>query len=310
MVSTPKLSECLSLGNLPEPLGDMPGLVVKDRFYIFGGGCGQEVRDTILSIDADTGVCTQIGKMPYGSRGHQAVLLDEDVYLLGGFDDDGTKDDVWRLNLETGSAQKQQPMPTSNAWFAATAHNGNIVVTGGFSIPNGYLDQIYTYDPKEDKWSVYRDAFASDIFPKRKLGSNSILSDSKNLFSFGGADEFNPEQGRANALGLVCYYDMVHQSWHTLPQQIHPREGIVAVQHGHTGYLVGGMAEGADKPTATIEAVDLITQKIYEVARLKVGRLAPSVGIVNNKLIIAGGVIEPLYEMTDTIEYMEIKENS
>lgn len=300
-----RLPKCNTLGELPNPLGDMPALVVDGCFYIFGGGCGQEVCDDILTVDPQSGQCLHVGKMPYRSRGHQAVLLDDQIYLLGGFEN-GTKDELWRLHIKTGVAERLKSMPNSNAWFAAAAHGNTIVVVGGFSIPIGYLNQIFIYDPQTDDWSIQDNAFVSELFPKRQLGSNSIVSDGETLLSFGGADEFDSQRGRANALGLVCRYSLVHQSWESLLQQINPREGLVATRRDSHVYLVGGMSEAADTPSPIIEDFNLITGEIRELAKLRIGRLSPAVGIVNERLLVAGGVIEPLFGMTNTIEFLDL----
>ena len=180
------------------------------------------------------------------------------------------------------------------------------MVVGGYSIPSGYLDQIFIYDPQTDEWSVRKNAFDPKIFPKGKVGGNAIFSNGQDIFSFGGADEFDTPRGRANSLSLACRYNVESESWNSLAQPINPREGLVAILRGTKVYLVGGMREDAEEPSTVIEEVNLVTSEIGEKGRLIVGRLAPAAGIVDNQLIVAGGVIEPLFGMTDTIECLNL----
>lgn len=293
------------LGKLPEPLGDMPGLVMDNRFLVFGGGSGQEVRDAILQVDSQKGTCTRVGQMPYASRGHQVVAIEGNIYLLGGFDE-GTRDDLWRLDLKTGANERLKPMPKSNAWFAVTTYKNTIVIVGGFTIPEGYLGHIYIYDPQTDDWTMHERALDAPPFTRGKIGSNVVVSYGDHLISCGGADEWDNQKGRANALGLTGRYDMAHKTWSALPQQIHPREGLVAAQYGDVAYLVGGMSEDADAASALIEAINLSSGEVRQVAQLSTGRLTPAVGIVHKRLIVAGGVTQPIFDMSDTIEYLDL----
>jgi hypothetical protein len=301
-----ELVEKQMLGKLPEPLGDMPGLAVNDQLIVFGGGSGDQVRDSILAIDGKSGVCRKIGQMPYPSRGHQAVYLHGHVYILGGFDQ-GTKDDLWRLDLESGKAEKLRSMPASNAWFAAVGFQDSIAVVGGYSIPGAYLDHIDFYDPGKDQWRVVPNAFDAAIFSKCKIGSNAVLVHDDSLFSFGGADYFNNERGRANGLNIAARYNVLQNNWESLPQAVHPREGLVAIQVGTRGYLIGGMAEDESDASVLIEQVILPVGYIQPIGQLTQGRLTPAAGIIGRRLVIAGGVIQPLFQMTDTIEYFDLE---
>ena len=297
--------QCRHLGKLPHPIGDLQGLALDDGLLIFGGAVGDGFSDSIWKINAQTGDCTKLGRLPYACRGHQVVLVGSDVYLLGGFDGQ-TRNDLFRLDLESDTHHRCRPMPISNSWFAATAHNGKIVITGGFTIPDGYLDRFMIYDPQKDEWTVEPDAFSVELFPNRKLGSNVVTSYHNSLVLFGGADEFDRDAGRANGLGTSARYDPASKKWNRLKDSVLPREGLALVRDAGSAFLIGGMAPGSDDAATIIEKVDLSTGAIREFAKMNLGRLTPAVGLVGRRLIIAGGVIQPLVGMTDTIECLDV----
>ncbi len=294
-----------SIGSLPRPLGDMPGLEYKGKLLLFGGGSGEDVRDEILSIDPLTGACDEIGKMPYKSRGHQVVRMGNVIYLLGGFEA-GTRNDCHALDIEHHKAERLAPLPFSNAWFSAVEHKGNIVVLGGFSIPSGYLPHAGVFDPTSGKWETVKDVFDDNIFPKPHMGSNVLASHGGHIYSFGGADTFDPAKGRANALDLAIRFFPDEKRWEKLAFSLSPREGIVAARHGEKLYLVGGMPEKGEKPFNDIEELNFSSMSLRLVGKLPYGCLTPAVACIKSRLIIAGGVTKPLFEMTDKIQCLNI----
>jgi hypothetical protein len=299
------IGTCQRIGTLPFDLGDTQGLARGDRFLVFGGGSGHGFQDKILSIDPETGGCEEIGRLPYASRGHQVVQLADKIYLLGGFDGQ-TKSDLHRIDLDTGTAERLAPMPGTNSWFAAVSHNEAIHVVGGFAIPEGYLADIWVYNPTTDTWSVTEKALSASPFRQAQVGSNALLSHGERILSFGGADHFDVEKKKANAIAQVGALDTTSGTWTELEPLLLPREGIVADADERYGYLVGGMPEDSEMPSDLIERVDLTTGATGELARLSGPRLTPAVAIVGSRLLVAGGVTQPLFDMTDAIEYCDL----
>jgi hypothetical protein len=287
------------VSRLPEPLGDLPGLAWQEAMVLFGGGSGEEVRDTVLVLDPEDGVCRRMGSLPYAARGHQVVEAGGAVYLLGGYDG-RTRDDLWRLELGTGKAERLRPIPDPTAWFAATAHQGMIAVVGGFGIPGGYLNRISLYHPDTDSWASVEDAFPASLFPKSSVGANAVVGQGREIWSFGGADAFDVARSRSNALATAARWRS-DAGWERLPGVMEPREGLTVVSAGDAAFLVGGMPEAAE-PSRTIERVDLESGMIAAVGQLALGRVAPAVALLSGRIFVAGGVVEPLYGMTATVE--------
>ncbi len=288
------------IGRLPGPLGDMPAVAHDDRLLILGGASGMENRSEVLAVTA-TGAVEGVGRLPQELRGHQAIRLGDHAFVLGGFTGE-TISTAFRLNLKTFESDPIAAMPQDAAWFAATEWNGRIYVLGGFSVGGGYWSEIAVYDPQGDSWDRVSGAFPTTVFPKASLGSNSVLSAQDRIFSFGGADTFDRAAMRANALDVVASYDPVGKCWSRLESVIEAREGLVAVAHDGHAYLVGGMPDDSDKSSPTIDRINLETGEAVIIARMQKGRTAPACGILDNTLIVAGGVTTGVAEMTDTIE--------
>lgn len=293
------------LGTLPFAVGDCNGLVREGRLLVFGGGEGDSFHEEILAIDPTSGKVEEVGRLPAASRGHQVVELDGRIYVLGGFNG-ATLDTVWEIDLAAGKAHRRAPLPTTIAWFGAAAHQGRIAVIGGFTIPDGYLDGYYSYDPASDSWEQTAGVVDSAIFPKACLGANALVSVGDVLVTVGGADSFDVKAGRSTALPQVTSFDPRGRTWSRLGDLEVAREGIAVARQGDTVYLVGGMDEHSPQPSRRVERLDLASGKVEAVAELQVGRLTPAAGIVGGRLVVAGGVTKPLAEMTDTIEIVDV----
>ncbi len=294
------------VGKLPFAVGDCNGVVRGGRLLVFGGGEGESFHDEILAVDP-SGAVAEIGRMPYRSRGHQVVDLDGTIYVLGGFNGEATLDVLWELDLDAGTARRRAPMPSSNSWFGATAHHGGIAVIGGFTIPDGYLDGAYLYDPAADAWSRADAVVDATLFPKGRVGANALLSVGDRLMTVGGADSFDHEAGRSTALPLVAAFDPGTRDWAHLGDLDEAREGIAVARDGDRIYLVGGMDESSPTPSRRVERLDPATGRVEMVGELQLGRLTPVAGVVEGRLIVAGGVTKPLAEMTDSVEVLDLE---
>jgi N-acetylneuraminic acid mutarotase len=299
------MKRCELIGKLPYPLGDCPGVAIGGWLYIFGGASGEELRNEIFRINR-RGVVESIGRMPIAMRGHQAVLKGRDVYIMGGFSG-VTSAEVFRWNVATGKTDRVAPMPQDAAWFTAVYTGKKILVVGGFSIPDGYWKHMAEYDTICDRWELVENAFPRKIFKNERIGSNSAVVHNRVVYSFGGADVFDARTMRANALSTIASFDLGSRNWTSMNASLEAREGLVSVRHGNDAYVVGGIGDTAENPSASIDKVALASGKITDFASLNVPRIAPAIGIVEGRLIVAGGVTKPLFEMTNSIEIVDVK---
>jgi hypothetical protein len=127
------------------------------------------------------------------------------------------------------------------------------------------------------------------------------------LLSFGGADQFDPERMRANALGMAAEYDARGKQWRPLKAKIQPREGLVAARTERAVYLVGGMPEGADRPVDVVERFDLETGKVTPYGTLSTGLVTPAVSVVGRRMLVIGGVTNPPHEVTAEIQALDLE---
>ncbi|MBR0865903.1 hypothetical protein JQ614_30075 [Bradyrhizobium diazoefficiens] len=295
---------CKMIGRLPRVLGDMPGVSHNGVLLVLGGGSGMETRDEILAVEPSGGV-TEVGRLERPCRGHQAVKIGEALYVLGGFAEK-TLHQAYRMDLSNFRTESIAPLPRDTAWFTATEWEGMVCVLGGFSIPGGYWKEIALYDPAKDQWTSSEDVFPGHIFPKRSLGSNAAVAANGRIISFGGADTFNRDIMRSNALDICAMYDPRAGAWERVPVAIDAREGLVPVKSDDHVFLVGGMKNHPENASDLIEVVDTKKLTVAHFAHLLEGRVAAACGLVGKHLIVAGGVTEGVASMTDTIEAVEV----
>lgn len=299
------MKNCEIVGNLSEPLGDMPAVVWRKGLYVFGGASGDEVRQDILRIDGTGHNVEKIGSMPFKSRGHCAVLQGDQVFLLGGFEE-GTLCHAYCYDMISGNSERLPDMPMASAWFSAVVQGRKLYVMGGFSIPSGYWKDMVIYDVDKKQWETVEDCFPQEIFPQRLLGSNSSLTIGGHIISFGGADSFDKSSMRANPLNVVASFNPSSQHWRGIECEIDPREGLVGLTQGKDVYLVGGASIGEMHRYPFIDKLDLEKGKAERFAKMTQGRTGAACGIIDDHLLIAGGVIGAVNEMTDRIERVRL----
>jgi hypothetical protein len=282
----------------------MPAAVWRAAAYVFGGASGEEERAEVLKIDAG-GRATEVARMPQAMRAHQAIVVGDAVYLLGGFVGGTTLADVFRMDLSTWKVERLAPMPRESAWFTATSLDRKIYVVGGFAGAE-YWEDIAVYDVDTNRWESHKGAFAHPLFPNQRIGSNTAVGYKGRIHSFGGADTFDPARMRANALSASATYAPEAQKWDGLPSQAVAREGLVAARDGDFAYLVGGMTAVPEEASRLVERVDLRTGKVEPFAQLVIGRVAPGVAVLDGKLLVIGGVVDPPFGMAVDIESVEL----
>lgn len=290
---------------LPLPLGDFPAIKFESFVLLFGGGSGEQVIDTIWKHDLKAGEITEYAKMPYPSRGHQVLLFGENCYLLGGFDGQLTTNSVFRFEIKSRKWTKLNDMPVDNGWFGATVFDDKIYVLGGFSIPVGYWSSIYVYFPDKDNWEERKDAFPGSIYPKRVLGSQSVVVVNEYIYNFGGADSFNKRTVSINIPSIVSRYNPQKREWDILSS-----EGYIATESSPSIYEARRIFISAGfSPKGVINKIQIYNlelnkfEKAISLAEARVG--APLV-FHENRLFIYGGVIDPLYKMTSNIEVINV----
>jgi Galactose oxidase, central domain len=293
------------VGKLPCPVGDAAGVVVDDRLLVFGGATGEECCDSIVAI-AGTGACSITGKLPVRIRGHQAAVVGPSVFLFGGFDGRKTLSQTLRYDLQSGRVSEMPPIPSDLAWFSAVTFGRKVILVGGFSIPGGYSDTMHVFDAAAGEWSKIGGAFPRRLFARERLGSSAAAVHNGRIYTFGGADAFDGETMTANALGIAAGFDLESRQWRPFPASCEPREGIVAASDRRNTYLIGGMQEKPRTASAAIERVDFKRPAISTVGRMQTARVAPAAGIIQGALVIAGGVTDPPFKMTDSIEVFPI----
>jgi len=291
--------------NIPIVLGDFPAVKVGDEVLLFGGGSKEKFIDIVWRHNLISNEISEFTKMPYPARGHQVVLLGKRCFLLGGFDGKGTSNSVYVLDINTMEWLECAPMPLSNSWFAAIGINGLIYVFGGFGIPRGYYTSIFTYNPEVNEWNETKEAFPSDIYPKGALGSQAIVEYKGKILNIGGANFYDPDTNDCNTLGIISEYNPEKNTWHKLDIEIEAFESGNAVLVEDKLYVVGGDS-GSSGILSKIQIVDLKLGSVEKSILLAEPRKGAPLAVYDKKIFVYGGVVDPPFSMTSTIEIISI----
>ncbi len=149
----------------------MPGVVVGDDLYMFGGcvtGSYTEIRNTVFKFNIKTGSCEDIGPFPYYVHPSAYAVKDNDIYLINclagdsvrGFDLNGRS---FKYNITTKEIVELAPMVdiAGTSLFGVGAQIGDkvYVLRGRASwSASSPSTQLYIYDLNNNTWAKGPDA--------------------------------------------------------------------------------------------------------------------------------------------------------
>ncbi len=201
--------------------------------------------------------------------------------------------------LLTGSVHAQgrwlklAPFPEPNEELIGAAAGGKMYVFGGYDAgkPKGI---VYEYDPASDAWTKKKPM----ALPAHHM---AIVEHGGKLYVFGGFVLSTQGPSAWVPIGTVWQYDPATDNWKALAAMPTPRGASAAGVVGDKIYVIGGAANApgesglrggaAQQVLGTVEEYDIAKDEWRSRSPMLVPRNHAGAGVVNNKIIVAGGRI-------------------
>jgi len=238
------------------------------------GTYGSETNTThVFSYDPLTDTWTQRTEIPLdrrrGSTG--VVVYDDKFYIIGGNSgghgsqgDVKTWVDVYDPNANGGLGlwDTLSPMPIGRDHFEAVGKDGKIFAIGGRdsggsgNFFNTVREQVDVYDIATDVWTTLP---TTSNLPTPRAGATNVLMDDDIIVLVGVGNSSTQEKDDVEAFNIIT------QTWRTLPPAPTKRSGTQAVPFGRKIFMASGIS-------SVFGGTDLFTHDVLYV---------PPVGAVN-----------------------------
>lgn len=284
--------------SLPLAREEVNSAVVGDKLYIFGGLTGTDFKATARAdvYNPSNNSWTRLSDMPEEFT-HAGVAVDgTDIWFVGGYFGDhpgpGGRP-VWIYHTTTDTWNSGPMLPEARGAGAAAIVDRTIHYFGG-------MDETRTID-ESDHWALDLDNLAAGWVERAKLPNarnhlGAAVVNGK-IYAMGGekdgshneGDDPGDEHYRENQ-DAVQMYDPVTDVWTdvaSLPQPASHFHQSTTVWQGHI-ILVGGEHAHNDA-ISDVLAYDPVTDTWEHLTSLPAERRALGAGIINGKIIVAGG---------------------
>lgn len=239
-------------GNVPIDFHHFQPVAYDSLIWVLSSWRGQYGSEqnlaNVYTYDPLTDTWTQGTTIPaVRRRGSAGVILSGGkFYILGGNSGGhGPQGDVktWvdvydpAGNGGLGSWDTLSPMPIGRDHFQAVAKDGKIFAVGGrdSGVPGNFFntirDQIDVYDIATDTWTTLP---AAANLPTLRAGTSTLIMDDDIYVMLGVGTSSTQESDVVEAFNIIT------QTWRTLPPAPHTRSGTQAVPFGRNIFVASG----------------------------------------------------------------------
>jgi N-acetylneuraminic acid mutarotase len=251
---------------MPRPAHHAALAAANGKIYVMGGfvppkdtaipvGGAWEPIDNAWAYDPAADSWKSLPPLP-GKRGSAfAAEVGGKIYVIGGATTvDGSKDPFFTFfgpskvlatndvyDPATNKWESRPPMSVARNHAFGAAVNGKIYVIGGrtghgFILSATNTDVVEEYNPVSNSWSAPKERM-----PTARSGGASG-TDGRRIYVAGGEVTTTELVGAYKAIEA---YDVVTNSWMTLPSMPMPRHGVAGAVIGNRFHLVSGMVQSA-----------------------------------------------------------------
>ncbi|GMT11838.1 hypothetical protein PFISCL1PPCAC_3135, partial [Pristionchus fissidentatus] len=195
-----KWTSLATKGRTPPARDGHSAVVYNDQMIIFGGfeEADQRFSQETYVFDFATAKWEEMatmGERPRWRDFHTSVVMGEEMYVFGGRCDimgqyhstrDVYDEDMWALNLHTRKWRRLETkgeIPSGRRSHSAFCYDGKMYVIGGFNgTVNAHYNDLHSFDPKTEIWSLVRTLGES---PSERRRQCTVVANNQ-LFLFGG----------------------------------------------------------------------------------------------------------------------------
>ena len=273
----------LQYEDIPKPRVYCAVCTVGKRIFVFGGcdSLGKSLNTTF--VYSECGKWKSWPNLLRNRSGSTLVATDNVIYLIGGVDESQAAIiEVDSINLSTECWKTRFSLPIAVVGCGAFSYDDKIFVLAGATTDNVSQSFFGFFNPLATEWVNLPN------IPTARYGmSVYIYNDS--LYVIGGRDVIKP-------IVELEMYNFKQQIWKTLPSIPSRRAYSCILGFENFIYHIGGVSEGVGtwKPNVRklCERYDITSTKWVKLKPLKYRRTDFSAGMINGKLIVAGGVSE------------------
>lgn len=282
-VSAPRQLVYRSLVRLTTGLSDSAiAPLSQARFVTFGGlassGGASHAIFTVAAPAHGSAQATLTSGLRTGLSGAVAVRLGGAIYLLGGRDGRTFASGVYRYTPNDGTLTLVGRLPHGRADFGAAVIGKTVYLVGGDGA-SGSLDTIITWRP--GRRSVSRTV---GTLP-RALSYMAVTAANGRLIILGGLSQgaasseilaFNPARAASRAVTRLAL--LPHATTHATAAAI-----------GGTVYMIGGLRDATQVPTAVVYSINAASGKTVRAGLLPQGRWDVAAVLLGRRIALLGG---------------------
>ncbi len=210
-----------------------------------------------------------------------AVTCQDTIYFIGGQKDIGSgnyiaSNMVFQYNLAMDEWVEKPSMPTARFNAAVASVDAKIYVIGGDS----FLVNNEMYDPTTEAWQTLAP------MPTARQHIKAAVLNSK-IYIIGGLKSWSQVSSKNEV------YDPLTNTWEEMAPIPTPKHNYATVVYNDKIYLFGGSTQNGGNvwvQTSTVEVYDPATNTWDTSVSLPSVRFNPGIGLINNKIIITGGI--------------------
>ena len=252
------------------------------RFVIFGGiarsGGASHAIFTVNAPKQGPAQATLTSGLQTGLSGAAAVRLGRSIYLLGGRDGRTFASGIYRYSPSDGTLTLVGRLPHGRADFGAAVIGNTVYLVGGDGV-SGSLDTIIS-------WRPGRNGAARTVGTlPRALSFMAVAAAKGRLIILGGLSQgaasseilaFDPARPASRAVTRVGL--LPHATTHASAAAI-----------GATVYMIGGLRDATQVPTAVVYSINATTGRTVRAGLLPQGRSDVAAVVLGDRIALAGG---------------------
>jgi N-acetylneuraminic acid mutarotase len=304
--------------NLPLPLGEVAGGIVRDRLFLVGESSSpadetdRAPTAPTLSYDLSRGIWDEASARaprPFPDNHHAAEVWDGKLYLLGGVGPAAGKTQIYDPERDRWTLGPDLPFAAGSS--ASALINGKIFVAGGIVGNRETTGRMAMLDPRTGRWAER----APMPLPRNHAAS---ATDGRRFYVFGGR---GPGSGDANVVANgfadVQIYDPATDTWTTsadsgsgVPPLPQARGGMgkAAYVNGEF-YIFGGETKNGDGAVsggvyARVDVFDPVMRRWRAGPEMPVARHGIFPLAVAGRIYIAGGGTRAGASQSDVLDVL------
>lgn len=227
------------------------------------------------SAISQTIVWNQLASLPEGYRNGEAVTLNEKIYFVAGYDSTFWPQYFYKYDPLLSTWTRMADLPGLTMNLALAAVNGKIYAIGGDSFNN----ENYEYTPETNTWITL------SPMPTARQHIDCGIYENK-IYVIGGLTSWETITKKNEV------FDVSTNSWSEKSEIPSLRNNPAIVTLDSLIYVIGGAGSDTDiwSNIATVECYNVKTDTWEQKSDLPYDLFKPAAVVVNNQILVFGGV--------------------